>query len=101
MVYLYQTLQEHQPISQDIWLRIKTNRLDQLTSVLPDSLIEEWEHMQKIPLTQLLEKLITIYQLGEQYSKHLPYLLALKDIVLILARRTRSCTISRLLERRW
>ncbi|MGO1597285.1 MAG: UvrD-helicase domain-containing protein [Sphingobacterium sp.] len=81
MVYLYQTLQEHQPISQDIWLRIKTNRLDQLTSVLPDSLIEEWEHMQKIPLTQLLEKLITIYQLGEQHSKHLPYLLALKDIV--------------------
>lgn len=81
MVYLLQTIQEASQIDHQVWLHIPSNRLEALRSVLPDQLIEEWEQLQRIPLTQLVERLIVLYNLGQAGSKHLPYLLAFKDVI--------------------
>jgi len=80
IVYLLQALDEVTQFDSQIWLKIKSNRLDELTEILPAALIDQWEQLQRLPLSQLLERLIEIYQLGRPGSKHLPYLLAFKDV---------------------
>lgn len=80
IVYLLQALDEVTQFDSEIWLKVKSNRLDELTEILPAALIDQWEQLQRLPLSQLLERLIEIYQLGRSGSKHLPYLLAFKDL---------------------
>ena len=81
MVYLYQLVQQKEAFDPEIWLKFKTNNLADLTGVLPEALLEQWENLQKMPLIHLVEKLIELYGLNQENNIHLPYLLAFKDLV--------------------
>lgn len=80
MAYLFHLAHGKSNFEEAIWLKFKDNNIKELSDVLPPSLIDSWNQLQKMPLVHLVEKLIEVYQLGEEGSIHLPYLLAFKDI---------------------
>jgi len=80
MAYLFQLAQGKSNFEESIWLKFKDNNIKELSDVLPLTLIDSWSQLQKMPLVNLVEKLIDVYQLGNEGSIHLPYLLAFKDI---------------------
>ena len=81
MAYLYQTIQNNKSFPASNWLDFKENNITKLNTLLPESLIVNWEIWQKLPLVHLVEKLIEIYDFTSENNIHLPYILAFKDIV--------------------
>ena len=81
MAYLYHVVQYHQAFDQANWLKFSANNMDELNGLLPDELIRGWPHWQRLPLVQLIEKLIEIYGLTTDNNPHIPYLLTFKDVV--------------------
>lgn len=87
MTYLYQIVQSQQSFEQADWLKFSKNDVNALEAVLPADLITGWPHWQRLPLVQLIEKLIEIYGLSSKNNIHIPYLLAFKDVVAGFAAR--------------
>lgn len=81
IAYLYQLIKTQQSFDADQWLLFKDNNIQATASILPDSLLTEWEYWQKLPLVHLVEKLIEIYGFTTEHNVHLPYILSFKDIV--------------------
>ncbi|MGN0002087.1 MAG: UvrD-helicase domain-containing protein [Sphingobacterium composti] len=81
MVYLYQIIQNQTSFDPNAWLLFKENKIENLKTLLPERLIEDWNTWQKLPLVHLVEKLIEIYGFTSENNVHLPYILTFKDIV--------------------
>ncbi|MBD1435157.1 UvrD-helicase domain-containing protein [Sphingobacterium sp. DN00404] len=81
MAYLYQSIRKQGTFDPDFWLTFKNNDIQELAAILPSSLVAQWAKLQQFPLIHLIEQLIEIYGLHETDNIHLPYILALKDIV--------------------
>ncbi|WP_166336294.1 UvrD-helicase domain-containing protein [Sphingobacterium chungjuense] len=81
MAYLYQILQRQEAFDQDQWLLFRENDIQRLHAILPSQLIEFWDQWPKLPLVQLIERLIEIFGFTEPGTRHIPYLLAFKDLV--------------------
>lgn len=79
--YLYSRIQNGKPFPPEVWLTYKDNNPEDLKSVLPESLINNWETYKKLPLVFLLENLIRDYDLTSEKEAHLPYILAFKDLI--------------------
>ena len=82
MAYLYQIILGNSNFDKSYWLKFKQNNIQiALKGILPDSLLDSWVQLQKMPIVHLIEKLIEIYDLGLASSIHLPYLLSFKDMI--------------------
>ncbi|MCL7989355.1 UvrD-helicase domain-containing protein [Sphingobacterium sp. lm-10] len=81
MAYLYQILQNQQAFDQENWLLFKENDIQRLHAILPQTLIEFWDQWPRLPLVQLIERLMDIFGFSEPGNLHIPYLLAFKDLV--------------------
>ncbi|WP_270088616.1 UvrD-helicase domain-containing protein [Sphingobacterium sp. SYP-B4668] len=81
MAYLYQLIRSNSSFDTTYWLAFKSNNIQDIRPILPSQLVEEWNQLQKSPLIHLVEKLIEIYGLTTKQNKHLPYILAFKDII--------------------
>lgn len=65
--------------SQD-WLKFALKPMSELTHVLPSKLCENYLSYRHLPISELTEKLIKIYGLGDSQSQsYIPYILALRD----------------------
>lgn len=79
--YLYNRIQNGKPFCSEVWLTYKDNNPEDLKSILPESLINNWETYKKLPLVFLLENLIHDYDLTSGKEAHIPYILAFKDLI--------------------
>lgn len=76
----------HHPESAEIafspadWMRIAREPLSGLVGLLPESLCRGWQDLLHMPVTSLMEKLVDWYGLNK-LEGHLPYVLALRDLV--------------------
>ncbi|MCY4781058.1 UvrD-helicase domain-containing protein [Sphingobacterium sp. UT-1RO-CII-1] len=81
MAYLYQLINQGESFPPNEWLNFKSNRINDLSALLPADLLMQWSELQRSPLIHLIEQLIEIYGLQQKNNIHLPYILAFKDMV--------------------
>ncbi|MBS1744574.1 MAG: UvrD-helicase domain-containing protein [Bacteroidetes bacterium] len=64
------------------YCKLDGKTLEQLSDLLPATLCKHWQQWLQLPLAELVENIISCYQL-EQLQQHIPYLLAFRDLVSI------------------
>lgn len=84
-IQLYQQLQsqdlEHlNEVSGEDWIRIKETPLSELTTFLPDEFCKNATGFLQLPLSELIEQLITAFGLNNSIA-NLPYLFAFRDCI--------------------
>lgn len=80
-ISLYAKLQGRMPEPHH-YFSLQQKTLAQLADLLPAELCEHWQNWMQQPLPALLEKIIAAYGLNEVTNVgHLPYLLALRDLM--------------------
>ncbi|MBE9600547.1 exodeoxyribonuclease V subunit beta [Pedobacter sp. MC2016-24] len=80
-ISLYAKLQGRLPEPHH-YFSLQHKTLAQLADLLPATLCEQWQSWMQQPLPALLEKIIAAYGLNEEANVgHLPYLLALRDLM--------------------
>lgn len=62
------------------WLNLKDTPVTRLQNLLPPELCRNFYTWQQLPLNELAEQLITVYELDTQ-QQHLPYLFAFRDML--------------------
>jgi ATP-dependent exoDNAse (exonuclease V) beta subunit len=67
-------------ISSEDWIGFSFKNISELRDVLPYELCSDFNSYRQLPVNELAEKLIRIYQLGTgQSENHIPFLLAFRD----------------------
>jgi len=77
-IALYHSLHEKE-VNANRYLHLNNVSLSALSNVLPPALCENWQSWLQLPLPELVEILIEVYDL-KNLSQHLPYLLAFRDL---------------------
>jgi ATP-dependent helicase/nuclease subunit A len=77
-IALYHTL-HGRSADANHYINLNGISLSALKEVLPATLCENWQHWLQLPLAELVEILITAYDLNKLIA-HLPYLLAFRDL---------------------
>ena len=73
-------------ISAEDWIGFSFKSVSDLTDVLPAELCSGFNSYRQLPVNELAEKLIRIYQLGYgQSENHIPFLLAFRDQLAIFS----------------
>lgn len=73
-------------LSSADWMDLALEHISRLTGVLPPLLCAGFNTFRKLPVSELAEKLIHIYELGNgNSSNHIPFLLAFRDQVAVFA----------------
>src|SRR5690606_25407992 len=67
-------------INAEDWFAIGRADLSALRSVLPERLVQHWNDLKQMPLTELVERLIDLFGFGDDGGV-VPYLLAFRDVV--------------------
>lgn len=80
IAYLYARIRSNQELDSSAWLKFRHNNIHNLNGLVPSDLIANWETWRTLSLVHLVEKLIGVFDLADE-STHLPYLLALKDLI--------------------
>ncbi len=62
------------------WISIKDTPVNKMQNLLPPELCRNFYTWQQLPLNELAEQLITVYELDTQ-QQHLPYLFAFRDML--------------------
>jgi len=62
------------------WISIKDTLVNKMQNLLPPELCRNFYTWQQLPLNELAEQLITVYELDTQ-QQHLPYLFAFRDML--------------------
>ena len=72
--------QEQIEIDSEEWLNFSLKPMSELTAVLPAELCENYQFYRHLPINELAEKLISIYNLGANKTEnYIPFLLAFRD----------------------
>ncbi|MHB1178650.1 MAG: UvrD-helicase domain-containing protein, partial [Daejeonella sp.] len=67
-------------IESDEWIELAMKNIYDLSHILPKRLCQEFNSYRQLPVNELTEKLINIYELGiSDLSIHIPFLLAFRD----------------------
>lgn len=69
-----------QNIAADVWLKISEADIQQLSGFLPDDLLQNWENMKQLPLSELVERMLAGFGFDQDGSA-IAYLLAFRDLV--------------------
>ena len=73
-------------LSGDDWINLAAKNIADLGAVLPHRLCAEFSLFSQLPVSELTEKLINIYELGRgDTTSHIPFLLAFRDQVAIFS----------------
>lgn len=67
-------------ISADVWLHIAQADIHRLNGYFPDRLLQDWDNMKQLPLSELVERLMTGFGFDQDRSA-VAYLLAFRDLV--------------------
>jgi ATP-dependent exoDNAse (exonuclease V) beta subunit len=78
-IALYHSVHQ-KDFSPDLYCSLEGKTLSQLGDMLPAALCNQWQQWLQLPLAELVENLISSYQLDE-LQEHIPYLLAFRDLV--------------------
>lgn len=78
-IALYHAVHQNQ-VAPNLYCDLNEKSLSQLDNVLPASLCNNWQQWLQLPLAELVENLITSYQLNH-LRQHIPYLLAFRDLI--------------------
>lgn len=71
---------EQVAVESDEWIELAMKNISDLSGILPRRLCEEFNSFRQLPVNELAEKLINIYELGtDDSSIHIPFLLAFRD----------------------
>jgi len=62
------------------WISLKDTPVGRMQNLLPPELCRNFYTWQQLPLNELAEQLIAVYNLGQQ-QQHLPYLFAFRDML--------------------
>jgi len=73
-------------VSGEEWLDLSKKSISDLGDILPARLCREFNSFLQLPVTELTEKLINIYELGKtETAHHIPFLLAFRDQVALFS----------------
>ncbi|MES3019447.1 MAG: UvrD-helicase domain-containing protein [Bacteroidota bacterium] len=73
-------------LTSNDWVDLARKNIADLRDVLPPRLCNEFNSFRQLPVSELTEKLINIYELGTmQTSAHIPFLLAFRDQVAVFS----------------
>ncbi len=73
-------------LTSNDWVDLARKNIADLSNVLPLRLCNEFNSFRQLPVSELAEKLINIYQLGKtETSAHIPFLLAFRDQVAVFS----------------
>ncbi|MFT4152779.1 UvrD-helicase domain-containing protein [Parafilimonas sp.] len=78
-IALYHAVHKKQA-APSLYCDLDEKSLSQLDYVLPASLCAHWQQWLQLPLAELVENLITGYQL-DHLQQHIPYLLSFRDLI--------------------
>ncbi|MFN0256022.1 UvrD-helicase domain-containing protein [Pedobacter ureilyticus] len=78
-ISLYHRLHARE-IAPTAYLGLTGKSLTNLSALLPKSLCENWQNWMQLPLIELVENLIDVYDIAG-LKQHIPYLLAFRDLV--------------------
>lgn len=68
------------------WVGLAMNNIADLGNILPQRLCAEYASFRQLPVSELTEKLINIYELGrDDTAAHIPFLLAFRDQIAIFS----------------
>ncbi len=71
---------EQLDVKSDEWIELAMKDISDLSHILPERLCTEFKSFRQLPVNELTEKLINIYELGiNDSSVHIPFLLAFRD----------------------
>jgi ATP-dependent helicase/nuclease subunit A len=79
MGYYYTQLRQIS-LDEDQWMRLAKGDINRVSDIFPEQMIQQWVQYPTLPLLELYEQLLQGYQLYDQ-AEHLPYILALGDIL--------------------
>ncbi|MEJ7780564.1 MAG: UvrD-helicase domain-containing protein [Daejeonella sp.] len=67
-------------VESDEWMELAMRNISDLSHIFPKRLCQEFNSFRQLPVNELAEKLISIYELGKSDSStHIPFLLAFRD----------------------
>ena len=69
-------------ISGDDWMQIRNTSLSKLTDFLPESFCQRASELLQLPLSELIEQLISAFNLGSS-TINLPFLFSFRDNVAV------------------
>ena len=73
-------LNEQIDVASDEWIELAMKNISDLSHILPKRLCTEFKYFRQLPVNELAEKLINIYELGtNDSSTNIPFLLAFRD----------------------
>jgi ATP-dependent exoDNAse (exonuclease V) beta subunit len=73
-------------IASNEWIELAMKNIADLDNILPARLCREFNSFRQLPVSELTEKLINIYELGIAItSNHIPFLLAFRDQVAVFS----------------
>lgn len=73
-------------LSSNEWINLAMKNIAELSDVLPPRLCSEFNSFRQLPVSELTEKLINIYELGTAHTPaHIPFLLAFRDQVAVFS----------------
>ncbi len=73
-------------LASNEWINLAMKNIADLSDVLPPRLCSEFNSFRQLPVSELTEKLINIYELGTTHtSAHIPFLLAFRDQVAVFS----------------
>ena len=68
------------------WIDLSLNKITDLDNILPPRLCMEFNSFRQLPVTELTEKLINIYELGSSdRANYIPFLIAFRDQVALFS----------------
>lgn len=91
-IALYHSLHQKEA-NANHYLNLNGVSLSGLQEVLPSALCQNWQSWLQLPLPELIEILITCYEL-KNLDQHLPYLLAFRDLTANASRQGEKGVIS-------
>jgi ATP-dependent helicase/nuclease subunit A len=71
-------------VKSEQWIELSLKNISDLSHILPQRLCQEFNLFRQLPVNELSERLINIYELGG-IGNHIPYLLAFRDQVAVFS----------------